>query len=203
MNAHSRTIKSECHRSGLQRGIVLEIVLIALLALMMVSVSLFRSVDTSTTVVRNVSFKSDATNRAQVAFDHVIAWAGNAANYMQYIDQGVDLANRNYSARMLATDPQGIPTIIKDPAAFDAAYAFNPPNTAIVNDAGMKFRFLIERMCTDTGVLVREKCTYISEHDLGGSGHELKKPAKPALRVTVRVDGPQSTVSYVQATVSP
>jgi type II secretory pathway pseudopilin PulG len=199
MKTHDHIPQPAC-----QRGMVLEIVLVTLVVLMLLSTALFRSVDTSTTVVGNVSFKSDAINRAQLAFDQVIAWSGNASYYMGYIDKGADLANRNYSARMLKTDAQGIPVILKDIAAFDTTYTYRPPPTALMDSDGMKVRYLVERMCTDTGALVTENCTYIADPDQGGGGLDyLKSVPKPALRVTVRVDGPRNTVSFIQATVSP
>ncbi|GHU10840.1 hypothetical protein FACS1894185_3040 [Betaproteobacteria bacterium] len=185
-----------------QRGITLVIVLVVLVALMLLSISLFRSVDTSGALTGNVAFKSDANNRAQLAFDQIIAWAGNKTNYMAYIDKGVDLANRNYSARMLATDEQGVPLVIKNASTFDAAWTASS-SVSEMNTNEMRVRYLVERMCTEAGLLKSSKCTYVTEADLGGSGRELKSLPKPALRVTVRVDGPKNVVAYVQATVSP
>ncbi|GHT93472.1 hypothetical protein AGMMS49545_12850 [Betaproteobacteria bacterium] len=120
---------------------------------------------------------------------------------MAYIDKGVDLANRNYSARMLATDEQGVPLVIKNASTFDAAWTASS-SVSEMNTNEMRVRYLVERMCTEAGLLKSSKCTYVTEADLGGSGRELKSLPKPALRVTVRVDGPKNVVAYVQATIA-
>ncbi len=188
-----------------QQGMVLEIVLVVLVALLLASVSLFRSVDTSSTVSGNIAFKSDANNRAQLAFDQVIAWTTNAKNFDTYITNGVDLPSRNYSARMLEVDAQGIPVVLRNLDTFDASYTHAPPATALMNAEGMRVRYLAERMCTTNGALNKNHCTYAYEADEVENGpiKIVKEPDKPALRVTVRVDGPRNTVSFIQATVRP
>ena len=189
-----------------QQGLVLEIVLVVLIALFLTSISLFRSVDTSSTVSGNISFKSDATHRAQLAFDQVLAWVSAPGNFGQYIDDGADLPGANYSARMLQTDAQGIPLILKDTTVFDAAYTYNPPATALMEADEMTVRYLIERMCTDyiNAQQKAEYCTYAYKGIPDDNSRPLiKEPDRPALRVTIRVDGPRNTVSYVQATVRP
>ncbi len=203
LHLHSRG-KEWRKGKGRQRGLVLEIVLIVLVAMLFASVALFRSVDASSSVAGNIAFKTDASNRAQLAFEGVFDWLKNASNYSTYVAAGTDCNTNtcNYSARMQKTDAQGIPEILSGTtSAFDAVYS--NANNRITAD-GMTVRYLIERMCTQTGAPKTDYCVMSQVAPEGGT-QPMAGPrvlGKPVFRVSVRVDGPRNTVAYTQVTVT-
>ncbi|MDP1653308.1 MAG: hypothetical protein Q8L56_11360 [Rhodocyclaceae bacterium] len=75
--------------SARQRGVVLFIALIALVAMSLAAVALIRSVDTSTLIAGNLAFKQTATSSGDSGPEGAIAWLANTYN-MNPSEQGVD-----------------------------------------------------------------------------------------------------------------
>lgn len=198
------------------RGTVLAVVLIVLVIMMLGGVSMFRAVDTSALLSGNLAFKRDSVNRASVGL--------NAAfTVMKMADfTNLDVADcvpgdaacsgvaakwlaMNFSPRLLETDGDGIPLILKDKLAFDAKFSSIRPNGVDGTlAAGNEVRFLIERMCTDFGPSNEKKCSVSDKFERGGS-YRQDKPGSislPLYRVTIRSDGVRNTQTYVQATVT-
>ena len=190
----------------LQKGLVLEIVLVVLLAMLFATIGLYRSVDASTGVSGNLAFKRDAENRAQIAVDEVLTWVENNGNYQDFILAGVDDPANNFSARMLETEAKGIPVVLTDDLkAFDETYTKEP--TAQMDDdrAQMRVRYLIERLCTRDGAVDPDYCSATEGISKSGGKQPGKgvKAFRPLLRVSIRVDGPRDTVAYAQAMIDP
>ncbi len=204
-----------------QGGFVLIIALIVLAAMTLAAAAMVRTVDTSTLLARNISFKRDAVNRNDFALEAAIDQfrAGGAlrdgANTLDAI------ANQNYSAVMLPTDTDGVPLALKN-ASTSSPYAL-PANTGLTPpypggtlglagpgkiptslELGMFPIYLIERMCTTRGIAAAETCIVNGRAQAGGT-QPNDKPGQlfpPMYRITARVTGPRNTVSYVQAIFS-
>jgi Tfp pilus assembly protein PilX len=189
----------------LQKGLVLEIVLVVLIAILFATMGLYRSVDTSTGIAGNMAFKRDAENRAQVAVNEVLTWVEDNANYQDFIISGVDDPTNNFSARMLQTSANGIPIILSgDAGVFDAAYTKAPTAQMDDDSAKMRVRYVIERMCTRDGAISSEYCSASAGTGMGTQpGKNLGGASRPLLRVSIRVDGPRDTVAYAQAMIDP
>lgn len=192
------------------RGSVLAVVLVVLVVMMLGGVSLLRSVDTSALLSGNLAFKRDSVNRTSLGLNKAFETMQKAefvAN--EASDAGCNpgpctaagnWVQLNYSPRLLETDANGVPLIIKNKAEFDAKFATIPPITG----DGQEVRFLIERMCTDFGPSSETKCSVSDRYELGGS-YRQDKPGSislPLYRVTVRSDGVRNTQTFVQATVT-
>ena len=194
-------------RSSSQGGFVLVIALIVLAAMTLAAAAMVRTVDTSTLLARNISFKRDAVNRNDLALEVAINEFRTGGALAANIDKTIDIPARNYSAVMLATDTDGVPTVLKadlssntftggglgsaEPAAIAA------PNLHL----GMTPIYVIERMCTIPGVALPANCIVNGRAQAGGT-QPNDKPGQlfpPLYRITARVTGPRNTVSYVQA----
>jgi Tfp pilus assembly protein PilX len=190
-----------------QQGLVLEIVLVVIIAMLFATIGLYRSVDASTGVVGNLVFKRDAENRTRVAVHEALTWVENDINYQDFISNGVDDPTNNFSARMLQTDSKGIPVVlVGDTGAFDTVYTKTPTSQMKDDGAGMRVRYVIERMCTRLGEISSEYCSATSEAGKTGGGQPGKSSDgsyRPLLRVSIRVDGPRNTVAYSQAMIDP
>lgn len=199
-----------------QHGVVLAVVLVVLVVMMLGSVSLLNSVDTSALLSGNIGFKRDSINSAgrglDKAFDRLkngqirssqdsIVGCPPPAGTGTACTAAAIWARDNFYPRLLESDENGIPLIIKNTNQFDAK--FNTNNTVVVNGVN-KVRFLIERMCETYGLSSRETCVLSS--DLGGMGDGWKEQpgsvASPLYRVTVRTDGVRNSQTYAQWTVT-
>ena len=203
-------------RSSSQGGFVLVIALIVLAAMTLAAAAMVRTVDTSTLLARNISFKRDALNRNDLALEVAIN-EFRAGGTIAIADKTMHHANLNYSAVMLQTDTDGVPLVLKNAqtsGTFYLATGVTPPfpqgtlgpaepaAIAVPNlHLGMTPIYVIERMCTALGVALPENCIVNGRAQAGGT-QPNDKPGQlfpPLYRITARVTGPRNTVSYVQA----
>ncbi len=200
--------------SGRQRGVVLAVVLVVLVVMMLGSVSLLNSVDTSALLSGNIGFKRDSINSAGGGLNKAFE-AMKSANFQKYQDSVAgcpppaatgtactaagEWAKLNFYPRILETDENGIPLIIKNKTQFDAKFKVAP-----VKANGNEMRFLIERMCETYGPSSKVTCVLSTESPLGGDKWADKpgSTASPVYRVTVRTDGVRNSQTYVQWNVT-
>ena len=180
-----------------QRGVVLLIALIVLVAMSMVGVAVMLSSGGSILMAGNLSFRQNATS----AGDHGIELARDWLR-----KQGPDTLRSNVTANgYYATWDSAF-----NPATFTA---WHSPGIA-ADAGGNTVRFVIHRMCAkDGGVLSTDlpfdpaqECVTLADPGKSGSkggvqyGEKaLQGTAQVYYRITARVDGPKSTVSIVQA----
>lgn len=201
---------SRCYRHN--RGVVLIVALVVLVILVISSVGLMRSVDGSMTQSGAVAFKRDAANVTEQTLAKILTMFESGQLLAFDLNNGVatqaDDNTINYSAKLLtAVTPDGIPNIMLDTSAFDAAYAATPaafPTVPAVPPS-MRVRYLIERMCTLTGTSDDpNKCIKSAPDPVGmGAQNASSNPAQPQYRVTIKVESTinDALVSYVQAII--
>lgn len=200
--------------SGRQRGVVLAVVLVVLVVMMLGSVSLLNSVDTSALLSGNIGFKRDSINSAGGGLNRAFE-AMKSPNFRTHQDSVAgcpppaatgtactaagEWAKLNFYPRILETDENGIPLIIKNKTQFDAKFKIAP-----VKVNGNEMRFLIERMCETYGPSSKVTCVLSTESPLGGDKWADKpgSTASPVYRVTVRTDGVRNSQTYVQWNVT-
>lgn len=198
-----------------QRGIVLLIALIALVALTMAGIAFMRSVDTAGLIAGNLAF-----SRASVAFSDVgmeqartdmaalaaLSTCGTGATPCLEVDQPT---------------PTGLPQRIYYRNTWQTAWSYqgapwdNTDSGTIASPtAGYTIRYIVHRMCQNTGPVTGNNCVTdpnapataggIDKGSISyggvlnqGSGTAANPP--PYYRVTIRVQGPRNSVSYIQA----
>jgi Tfp pilus assembly protein PilX len=183
-----------------QRGIVLVIALIVMVALSLAGIALMRSVDTSTAVVGNLAFTQASTLPANLAVEEAVA-ALFEDELIANVNQ--DLPAQNYYAtRQNGEDTRGIPEVLTTKT--------KASTLARVLDAGYgnEVRYVVERMCapgipvTPSRAELVKYCDMLPPKPSGTTSMETDKielPRIPLYRLTVRVDGPRNTVSFLQA----
>lgn len=211
------TPKISPHPNRRERGAVLAIVLVVLVVMMLGAVSMLRSVDTSALLSGNLAFKRESLNRSTVGLNKAFAQF-KLADFISYADSdaGCNAASTspsctyaskwlamNYSPRLLATDGNGVPLVLKDTSTFDKTF-----NSSLIvtdsTDPNVKVRFIIERMCNDFGTADEKKCILSENFERGGSQplDKLGSAALPMYRITVRSDGVRNSQTYAQAIVT-
>jgi type IV pilus assembly protein PilX len=198
-----------------QRGVVLFIALLVMVALSLAGIALIRSADTATIVAGNLAFKQAAQSAVDRSLEQAVAAlfdpvTAPAVPAPVIVDKTTDMLAQNYYACVQAAGggciapgvaiPE-IPTAMATMGKFADAGLNN--GLVPADDAGNKTYYMIERMCANAGPAVGNNCNLASNAlgaDAGTQHYEgLERPGGAFYRVTVRVEGPRKTVVYAQA----
>jgi type IV pilus assembly protein PilX len=183
-----------------QRGVVLFIALIVMVALSLAAIALIRSVDTTNAVIGNLSFRMASILPGNLGVEQATAALfpdADIATVDHIPDKNNDLVAENYFAsRQAGEDSRGVPLQLQKKSNFTQA--------KLLSDAVTKteVRYVIERMCGAPGAPTISSCDLLPPKvNPGGTTGELKipLPSVPFYRVTIRIDGPQNTASFLQA----
>jgi Tfp pilus assembly protein PilX len=190
-----------------ERGVILFIALIVLVAMSLAGIALMRSVDTNVLIAGNLAFRQGATLAADRGVENAKGYlAANAAGATLFNDQPVPYYWANWQA--------GVDLIGIGSAADD--YNWNQANN-LGSDAGSnEVRYVIHRLCTTAGDPSGAGTSCVKASVAAGTGASASgtkgvvaygTAALPGIsstyyRVTVRVTGPRNSVSYVQAVLN-
>lgn len=194
-----------------QKGMVLFLALIALVVMSLAAASLVRNVDTNTTIAGNLAFKQSAVAAADAGVEAAFGWLQTTANANLTVLNNNRPANGYFAVIPdLHQAPPYTEINLEDPAELrtNATWA-NGVTIAGLGD-GNTITYIIQRMClqqldpedTANSCLFGDVPT--GGEDLTGGdqykrGQNFNVVASPMYRVTVRVQGPKNTESYVQA----
>jgi hypothetical protein len=224
MTVHNR--EAPFPRIPRQRGVVLFIALIVMVAMSLAAIALIRSVDTTSQVIGNLAFRQASILPANLAIEDAASGLFVDAGGPRIANVTADDSTQNYWATHKPDDPSwdskgklslpdGIPQPLWTKTSATVLGRQLPPgrtgNTPS-DQAGNIITYVVERMCNpDVTAPGNDGTGKASEGwcDLGtpkgGGKHTINEaaafnfPPQPFYRVTVRVDGPQNTVSFLQA----
>ena len=213
--SHLRRERTRGRLVGDQRGIVMFIALLVMVALSLAGIALIRSADTATVVAGNLAFKQAAASAVDRSIEQAISAlfdpvASPGVPNPVIADKTVDVPAQNYFACVQdiaggclppgASIPE-IPDVLTTSAKIAAAGLHT--DLVPTDAAGNKSYYVIERMCANAGAAVASNCNLSSAGlgaDAGTQHYEgLIRPGDAYYRVTVRVEGPRKTVAYAQA----
>lgn len=196
-------------RSGRQRGVILVITLIVLVAMTLAGIAMMRTVDTSTMIAGNLAFKQSATTSGDAGVEAAITWL--AAN--SGILEQDSAANGYYATSQDSLDLTGNKT--PDDASDNLDWTSTGAVKKLEMDAaGNEVAYLVHRMCDDTGPLNGKTCA-VEQSAQGGSSQGAGRQMvtyqagswgsvanRGYYRITARITGPRNNTSYVQAVIS-
>lgn len=204
--------RDDCRQSRTQRGVVLFIALLVMVALSLAGIALIRSADTATVVAGNLAFKQSAVNAVDRSIEQAVKALFDptpdpALSNPDITNKLADLAAQNYFACVQAAGggclpvnspiPE-IPTVLTTRTLAETLTPLVPED-----DAKNKSYYVIERMCANAGPAIGSNCNLSATAlgaDAGTQHYEgLVRPGDAYYRVTVRVEGPRNTVAYAQA----
>jgi hypothetical protein len=201
-----------------QRGVVLFIALIVMVAMSLAAIALMRSVDTTSAVIGNLAFRQASILPANYAVEDAAAALfddSNPAFKARIPDVRLDTPTENYYATHSQAagweDQYGVPKPLQTRTA-----ALALQHSPFPDGAGNTVTYVIERMCYLTDPSGAPLPVIPADKSAAGSWCDMMKPKQapgatvndpmvaillpqPFYRVTVRVDGPQNTVSFAQA----
>lgn len=202
-----------------QQGVVLFIALIALVVMSLAALALVRSVDTNTLIAGNIAFKQSATSSGDFGIDSVVGFIASkdSANVntdpLQYLNNSDSTHSTGYYAVVNTNNAPTSPTMfnITDEASWAIPTKVGSINTADLTAAGMTVNYVIERMCRNNNATPSaSNCLLaaVQTNTSSSGGAQAGGPppsttgGAPLYRVTVRIAGPQNTLSYVQAYIN-
>ena len=223
MSTYQTRLTLPCCAKGMkrQRGVVLFVALIVMVAMALAAIALVRSVDTANLVAGNQAFKQSALNAtdlgmatAMARFDTSIVGAALNTDTATHTDANAS-CYRSSTFRPGELDTRGIPKLLLDPttiqspftAAFDTTYT-TANNCQFTSTNGEIIRYVIDRQCdsaTAGSAPTNATCNVVSTSTPARTDDDLHTGSEtiPLYRVTVRVDGPRNTVSYAQLVFRP
>lgn len=191
-----------------QRGVVVFIALIVLVAMMVAGIAMVRSSGSAILTAGNLAFRHNATIAGDLGIENARTWLGT---------QGpLTLEKSNAASGYYATWGEQLPAL-PPPQTFDPALWGKDNwtkadravqvNGGAADAAGNRISFVIHRMCKNGGAVSAatnpgQECVILDDPKKGGP----KMAGEPGIagtsqvyyRVTARIEGPKNTVSYVQ-----
>ena len=178
---------------GHQRGVILFVALLAVLALTMGAVALGRSLATDVAIGGNLALREHATLAATDAVERALAALFESG---AIADTRVDSIGRNYFAsRQAGEDARGVPRVLQSVDLYPSAAP------TIDFGEGVVLRHVVERLCIMAGAASAANCALSppSVEAALGTPPPTEPPRTPYYRVTVRADAPGGTAVFVQA----
>lgn len=177
-----------------QKGLVLFIALIALVAMSLAAAALVRSVDSGILVAGNLAFKQSAIMSAETGI-------ADAYRYINVNSAALTADANGYFASFDDTKS------LKSTGTWGATNSFLAPTDSV---SGNETRYIVQRMCRSAGATdsIPNNCMSGDSQKVASSqasqSYANQDPATPdgastVYRVTVRVVGPKNTTSYLQA----
>jgi type IV pilus assembly protein PilX len=189
-----------------QKGVILVIALIVLVAMTLVALATLRSVDTGSVVAGNLAFKQATLNGTDTALDAGYRWVITHTTGTTL--QNDDLAN-GYQSKQVDLD-------WSDPASWSSAAGAKCINSCAADANGNIGYYIVHRMCTlqntpynGTQGAVANECHMTLP--IGGANTASSMsvganqfPGNPTIyyRITAKVQGPRNSVSIVQAFIA-
>ena len=193
-----------------QQGAVLFIALVVLVALMLASVAVVRSVDTANVVAGNAAFKQSTLQAGDFGVEAAAAALPNIIATTVDTDYTPGPSGSPaywYYATRRDADASGVPTT-RQAGSAGAATAINWNNVPVATTvSGNSVQIVIDRLCLGPAPVtdVEGNCFYEGT-TAGGTkkvgGTVFTSVTTVFFRVTARVTGPRNTVSMVQAIIS-
>jgi len=176
-----------------QRGVVLFIALIVLVAMSLAGIGMMRSVDTGNLIAGNLAFKQATLNASDLGIETGFQWlltqAGTTA-----LD--ADITANGYYANPPAND-----------ATLDWTDIANWAGSVVLatDAAGNTTRYIIHRLCPTAGTVTGQLCAISTTSGTASGGSSsvgstvFTSTNSVYYRVMARVDGPRNTSSITEA----
>jgi len=182
-----------------ERGVVLIFTLIVLLIMTIGAVALLRSMNSSLFSAGNLAFRRDLVNQGEQAVSSVLQSFQGGGALVNATTASSTAAN--YSSTALPTNAQGVPTALLNNTAFGTVGVAANDLTGATADVTM--RYVIDRLCSNTGPPTSATCVQSVANPTGGTALPtagVPPPSATVYRLSVRVLGPRNTQIFLQTT---
>lgn len=181
-----------------QRGAVLMVVLVALVAMLISVIALSRSMDTHHLVAGNLAFRNSTVHSSDAGVQSAVTWLQSTVG----------------TARLNTTDvDDGYYAVVAEPNWDDEAFWAQCAGCTVsaADNAGNRVQYVVHRMCSTQGNTnsAGNSCSLLTTTPTAANGGSFAADAvnfagvaQNYYRISVRVLGPRNTSTLVQAFVS-
>jgi type IV pilus assembly protein PilX len=192
-----------------QRGVVLMIALIVLVAMTLAGIALVRSIDTNSLIAGNIAFREASIHTADLGIETAFTRLATITTGSVEVNTPAGCTtNCEYYPIMRQVDATGNVTASVYGTAVPTSFTWASAQAVTANvPTGYSAWYVIDRLCT--GALpvtnMQAQCTY--EGALGGGSGKIGSTPITGVslvyyRVTVRVVGPHNTQLFTQSVVA-
>ena len=194
MNNQNKQFQPIMSRSSRrQRGVVLFIALIVLVAMSLAGIGMLRSVDTGNLISGNLAFKQATLNASDLGIETGFQWLLTQA--------GTTALDANIPASGYYANPPA------NDATLDWTDIANWGGSVVLatDAAGNTTRYIIHRLCPGVGTVTSQVCAISTTSGTAGGGSSsvgstvFTSTNSVYYRVMARVDGPRNTSSITEA----
>lgn len=176
-----------------QRGVVLFIALIVLVAMSLAGIGMVRSVDTGNLISGNLAFKQATLNASDLGIETGFQWLLTQA--------GTTALDANIPASGYYANPPA------NDATLDWTDIANWGGSVVLatDAAGNTTRYIIHRLCPGVGTVTSQVCAISTTSGTAGGGSSsvgstvFTSTNSVYYRIMARVDGPRNTSSITEA----
>lgn len=195
-----------------ERGFILVVTLVILVAMTLLGITLVRSIDTSTLVATNLGFRKSAVMSGDRGTEEALLWLqDNKALLINDVP-----ASGYYATEQAGSDFTGkiTPTNTADDVSWIGASGASRRAFVVAeaDAAGNRVAYIIQRMCDQTGAYVAggtiQCATSASTVSTGGSqgsssygSYAITGKTMIYYRITTRTQGLRNTESFIQTQV--
>jgi type IV pilus assembly protein PilX len=202
----AKCITGVARRRAAQRGVVLILALIVLVAMTLASVALFRTVESGILVAGNIGMQKGAVRAGETGLNTAAAWLYSQGQTDSSVLDGTS-----------ATSAAGYSPLLQDPGSgqnwsgfWDAVLSNFNPITLPPDSAGNQVQYVVQRMCDGTGPIGTVNCLSPPLSTAPGTCKTSDCPhfdwsSTVYYRITCKiVNGPsgRQTVSFIQGFVA-
>ncbi len=186
-----------------QKGLVLILTLILLVAMTLGAIALIRSVDTGNLVAGNLAFQQSTVSSADAAVEDAVTWLQSNSTSLDS-DRGTW-----YIATVTGQNPSAGQTWESFWNSSLDSKAYQLYSTTAPDSAGNTVKYVIHRQCsyalppTQGGNCAASPSTTTATGNEEEAGQvQLTGTSSIFYRITIKVGGPRNTASYIQVVVS-
>ena len=192
-----------------ERGAILFVALIVLVAMSLAGIALMRSVDTNVLIAGNLAFRQSATAGGDWGIEDARAWITGSPALLND-----DLSTPYFYATWQENlDLTGNNSLISNDYNWDSTNTGEHPRDLGFDAAGNRVQYVIHRLCDKAGqpndvncvkssLVAGSMAAGTSKVITGAGGGPVPGKASVLYRVTVKITGPRNTVSFVQAVMN-
>lgn len=189
-----------------QRGVVLFVALIALVAMTLAAIALVRSVDTANVISGNLAFRQGGIQASDVGVEAAVTALPTIISTTLETSVTGSTGTYWYYASRRKENSLGLPTVTEYTPTVTAGAAINWSSvpTASTTANGYTVKVVIDRLCQGPPPVTDIQLNCLADLPVGGGGSRkagatvFSASQQVYYRATVQVSGPRNTLSYIQ-----
>lgn len=210
IRVNTSRLKNSAVFAAQQRGVVLFVALIALVAMTLAAIALVRSVDTANVISGNLAFRQGGIQASDVGVEAAVTALPTIISTTLETNVTATTGSYWYYASRRKENSLGLPTVTEYTPSATAGAAINWANVpnASTTTNGYIVKVVIDRLCQGPAPVTDIQLNCMADMPVGGGGSKkagvtvFSGSQQVYYRATVQVSGPRNTLSYIQTVLA-